>query len=430
MRTTLCALLLALPSIAIAQHRAQSNSTPAKHPRQPPGEHVENAYPLDLQKIGIRLPRTNDPELRRLFTSTGTVFYKLPQVWQHYVPASRIEEKNLTTGETAYYTRSHRYGLYHASYLPEFHANANFPWETTVGLNTSFKKTNNPYRTINFINLPRNEETGKFFPVLVVSDYPVKWIYPAGTTVGEIIYVTHRGRRYIQEVRTRQKSTDSIDWEPAMYRPIISQEEYELATGQKSHEPSKKYFHFRNPQETEVFAMEGLVERLPALSEDKVKELLSKPFKAVDIDDTWSPAADQDFHILPRDYCLDLLGGVDSHTCASCHRQTQISVRNLTPRDPDVVKNPLKVGNIRGCDAVFSWHPFKMASVKRSPEDKTETVSLREYDRQKGFVVLSERNRSYGEQYKLTEFVQAALKDYELPPKQFIHDITPGDDAP
>lgn len=418
---SLILLFILLPSLAMAQTRPRTSAPTPKDPVPPAKKPVfEPEYPLDLKRVGLTLPHTSDPELRRLLSSPKTIFYKLPAVWQHYIPASQIEHTNLTLGTKSYTTQQAIWGIYFAPFLSDFNANPLFPWETTAGLNDSQKETENIYRTVNFINLPE-DESKNIIPILILNELPIKWIYPEGTTVGEIIYVLHEEKRYIQEIRTRQKAKGSDDWEPHLYRPIRDREEFKRLAGITDYTPAKRYMFLRNPQEDEVFKMEGLVERLPPLSDDKVKFLLDRSFKEV-TNNNWSPAADQDFHIMPKNYCFSLLESVDSVTCANCHRQTQISVRDLVPREPLIINNPSKVGNIRGCDAVFTWHPFTNASVRQNDEEPApERITLRQYDIDNKVVKIW-KNETYSlPEYKLTEFVQYSLKDYELPPRQFLH---------
>lgn len=370
-------------------------------------------YPLDLNKIGVSLPATTDSELSRLFESKRTIFYKLAPVWQHYIPAGKVEHINLVTGVKSYTHTKAVWGLFYAPFLADYNANPLFPWDTTAGLNESQKKTPDIYRTFNFLNLPDS------MPILLINERPVKWVFPEFATVGEVIYVMHNGKPYIQEVRTRQKSMGSVDWTPHLYRPIADRQEYIQAAGIADYVPAKRYVFLRNPQEDEVFKMEGLVERLPPLSEDKVKILLGMSFKEV-TESEWSPSADQDFHILPRNYCFSLLKSIDPVTCSDCHRQTQTSVNNLVPLEPLIQESPEKVGNIRGCDAVFTWHPFAPHSIRNSDKEPTPKTSVRQFDRENNIVRVWD-GKELPPGYKLTEFVQDSLKGYELPPQQFLH---------
>lgn len=429
MRCFYFCLLILICSVA----HGQTTKKPAPVPTTAPAtkDDPESYYPINLVDLDLKMPDTSDSELRRLLLNPKTIYYKLPQAWQHFIPSSRIEWNNLTLGTKQYFNTDPVWGIFRSTYLPDFNANPLFPWETTVGLNSAHKDKDEHYRTINFISLPE-DTSGELIPILLLNEFPIKWIFPTGTTVGEVIYVLHNEKKYVQEVRTRKKNADSTEWEPKLYRPVASREEYISLTG-KNYTPAYKYFFFRNPQEDEVFKMEGLVERLPPLSEQKVQALLARPFKEVS-DSFWSPASDQDFHILPKNYCFSLLTSIDAQTCANCHRQTQISVRNLTPKEPLVMNNFGKVGNIRGSDAVFTWHPFAMKCVRNSADDPEQEISLRSYDLKNKTIKVLEKGEYIGtlsSNYKLTLFVQESLKPYELPPAKFLHAVpTPAASVP
>jgi hypothetical protein len=378
-------------------------------------EDSDVGYPLNLKSVGLTLPSTNDPELMRVLSDANTIFYKLSPVWQHYVPPSIVEERNLTLEITSRKTRKMIWGIYHAKYRPDTHSNFDFPWETTAGLNAVKKENNKNFDAVNFINLPK-ADNGSVLPVWVLNEYPVKWIFPEGTTVGEVIYVVFDGVKYIQEIRTRTKEKNSDFWEPNVYRPIKSREEYIELTNSVDYIPAKRYMFFRNQEETEVQKMEGLVERLPPLAPDKVKKLLSRKFQNIN-EENWSPCSDQEFHILPKLYSFSLIGGgdgINKFTCAECHRQTQISVRELVPLAPSVIEDPEGTGNIRGCDSVFTWHPFSYDCVRSSNEEQQTQPLFRRIDADNGFIHLSKTPPNKGN-YKLTLFVQKALKEYALP---------------
>lgn len=415
MKKILGLLFVCIASVVVAQPlpapRLQLKPSPVKEVVK----HHED-YPLDLEKIGITLPVVEDKELKEIFDNKNTIFYKLPQVWQHWIPSSRIERNNLTLGEKSYTNTPYVWGIYFPEFLPDFNANHLFPWETTIGLNTSHKESD-AYRTINFLSLP--EQNGKVIPVLVLNELPVKWIYPPETTLGEIIYVVHEGKRYIQEIRTRTKNFDSTVWEPAVHRPIKDRAEFMHLT-QMTYTPAHKYMFFRNPQEDEVHRMEGLVERLPPLSDAWVKYLLKQPFKKQEETTVWSPAADQEFHILPKSYCFSLLGSVDSHTCTSCHKQTQASHRHMIPKEPLIIDNPTKVGNVRGSDSGFTYHIFDLDCVRKDDKEPAKPIKFRPYDIKNGILKVAQ-NDSEESFYKLTEFVEKALKPYELPNKRYLH---------
>ena len=144
--------------------------------------------------------------------------------------------------------------------------------------------------------------------------------------------------------------------------------------------------------------------------------LFRSKFKNVS-DDNWSPSSDQDFHILPKNYCFSLIGGVDAFSCSNCHKQTQISVRNLVPKDPSVINDPDGTGNIRGCDGIFTWHPFSAKCIKSSASESVDKTCSRVYDEDHKIIVFS-KEAPVESKYKFTLFVQQALKEYELPKRQ------------
>lgn len=372
-------------------------------------------YPLDLAREGLVVPRViGDTKIDRRLSDPRTVYYKLPQVWQHWVPAAKVEHRNVTLG-TVHYTRTPPiWGIFKTSFLADFNANPDFPWETTFGLNIPHRTGKSPYETINFLSLPETDE-GRLMPVAILGDErPIKWIYPPGTMLGEVIYVSHKGKKYVQEIRTRTKNDTNTTWFPGIYRPVKDRAEFQALT-KLAYEPGRKYMAFRNPEEDEVFKIDGTVERLPDVPEPVVLSLLSRPFQDVTESD-WHPAAEQDFHILPKDYSLGLLAKPDSVACASCHRQTQISVRNLIPREPKIQANPSKVGNIRGSDGIFTWHPFSMLSVKNDDAQVPgREIYVRRFDAQNGIVQILGHSQNPPKDYKLTLYVQKSLKPYELP---------------
>lgn len=404
MMRILALLLALLPSIVMAQAKP------------------EQEYPLDLAKNGLAYPKTTDPELQRIFNSPRTVPYKLRIAWQHFIPAATIEHKNLLTGDINKTQTKLVWGLYSAGFRSDLNANLLFPWNTTFGLNEQTKTDKVLTLTYDLLNLKEPDD----HVVVLDRQWPIMWIYPGGTTVCEALYVNYEGKKWHQEIRTRQKDLDCLAWDVPIYRPIKDRAEFQYQAQLGDYTPAKKFFSLRNPQEDTVAEFRGLVERLPPLDPEKVKELLSQPFKNV-TDANWAPAADQDFHLFPRDYCFGLVGSVDKKACAECHRQTQISVGKLVPREPLIIENQDQVGSIRGCDGVFTWHPFADQSIRNSDKEPQPKLKLRRWDVEHGIVKVWDGVTDMGPKYKITKYVQDSLQPHELPPKQFLHAKESGD---
>lgn len=379
-------------------------------------------YPLNLSKENIKLPKIEDKYFESKLNDKDTIFYKLEPIWQHYIPSSTIEQKDLVTGKTSYLKKDMVWGLHRTEYLSEFNANNDFPWEGTFGLN---KGTANNIKTVNFLILPK--ENDKIKPVLLIRDKgkPYIWIFPTETIIGELILLQYKNEWLTQEVRARIKTPGDFYWEPIIFRPIKNRDHLQKIVG--DYNPASKYMFFRNTEEEEVFKVEGLVERLPNLKEDQVLKILGMEFQNVTYED-WSdvssaPCSDIDFNILPKDYNLGLIKP-DQDNCINCHKQTQISVSNLIPKEPLIINNPEKVGNIRGSDSVFTWYPFHTDAVSLNLSSKSTTMRFREYDIVNKTIMIWEADKLKNPElkdYRLTEFVQSSLRSYELPNNKVLH---------
>lgn len=377
-------------------------------------------YPIDLAKYQLTLPKTKDADLAFWFASDRTVFYKLPSAYQQYIPAAVITAKNAATGQESQTLVSRKWGIYKSTFQSDFNGNLLFPWDAPAGLNESRKVAGVTYETINFMHVPEGES------ILVINDYPMRWIFPAGQTFGEIIYTKFEGRNYILEIRARTKSADNKEWEPRIFRTIGSKAELikevrDAGLDLGDYKEAEEFAFLRNPQANQVELIQGPVKRLPPLPANIVKRLLAKEFKDVTTSG-WHPSADEGFNILPVKYRLDALGEVSANNCARCHRQTGTSVNNLIPEEPLIINNPQKVANIRGYDGIFTWYPFTQDSILENDSKQPPVVKLRQYDVDNRFVLMVDKDQLNAVSgYRLTETVQRGLKPYELPHNRFLH---------
>lgn len=380
---------------------------------QPSRDRFTDEYPLNLNKLQIRMPTTKDNRLADVLYDRRTIYYKLPQVYQHYINVEELAREG-------YNTRGLRsqYAVYETTVHQDFNANRDFPWETTIGLNHAKKAKVEIYKTINFIKVPRGET------ILIVNERPIKWIFPDKTVVGEMLILEDPQTRYPFEIRTRTKEKDT--WIPRIYRPIKNKAELESFIGE--YNPGAKYLSLRNAEEDEVFKMEGVIEYIPNLSKPTVQSLLRRDFQDV-TDEVWSdnsrtPTSKIEYNIFPINYTLGLIGDIGTTDCANCHRQTQISVRNLIPKEPLILQNLHMVGFIRGCDGIFSWYPFEKSSISTSVNDVGRQLRYRDYDIRNNII------EPYDPQYKypnhiFTTYVKDSLADNEIPntPKLFMENI-------
>lgn len=348
-----------------------------------------NYYPLDLKQYSqYPIPTTTDSQLNSILKSKNTVFYKLHPAYQQYVPQHNV------------------YNVYYQEVLEDYNSNLDFPWETTFGLNHAKKEKLNNYFAINFIFTKK--------PIIFVRGKPSGWVFPKNNiVVGEILYLKDGEKWLPFEIRCRVKRNE--DWQVLRFAPIKNRQHLIQFIG--DYKPSKKYLFLRNNVESEVFKIEGMIERVPPIDKETVRKLLDRPFSNV-TEEPWSdysyvPTADDTFNIYPRNYSLGLLHSVDRVSCAHCHRQTGISVNNLVPEEPIIRDNQPKVGNIRGSDGIFTWHPFDESCIQNKTGETQPDIVLRKYDLDHHIVEEYQPGKQYEDDYKLTGYVDGSLKVYE-----------------
>ena len=354
----------------------------------------QKGYPLTVENSSLKLPTSSVRPLQEILEDERTVFYKLPQVWQQWIPG----QPSLVLP---------------VEVMSEHNANLEFPWETTVGFNIEHQKGSSEEinGAINFHRTP-----SKYKPIVVVTGEKDVWIYPLGMVVGELLWVRDGNIRRTIEVRTRTKinhPTEGITWDVRRYAPIRDVEclrSYLIL----QYRYTRKNYSLKNPEPDDlVFEMKGNLEVMQNLHPDNVRYLLDQKF----VDCTgfpWSdgcsiPASNQDFHIFPRNYVLGLLESVDNITCSGCHKKTQISVKRLIPNFLEEKKPLLKnLGAIRGSDGIFTWHPYEVSNPK-----KLKRRNWRRYDLENNIV--QEYNQAIHKDYKITKYVQESLAEWELP---------------
>lgn len=342
-------------------------------------------------------------ELQEFFIDKNTVWYKLQRVYQHNGQLLSIEER------------------------PEFNANKDFPWISTAGLDEKA----GPYVVVNAMRLPR----GKAIAVLH-KEFPVKWIFPPGTQVVEIILISDPTlhKQYVFEVRMREKSVDNDLWNVKVFRRFRNEAHLKAVInrldrsilGTWDQNTTNKFFFFRNTEDTEVMSLSGKVCKIPNMSDNVVRQLFK--YSLIDVSseewndesDAQSATSDKAFNIFPKNYSFGVVP-VDAESCARCHNQTGISVDKLIPNEPIIKLNPHLVGRIRGYDGIFSWYPFTQTSVSKH-DGEHKALLYRKIDIDSNIVEIYDP--VLHQDYKLTSYVENALDKNIVPfAKEVLHGL-------
>jgi hypothetical protein len=255
-----------------------------------------------------------------------------------------------------------------------------FPLGHTAGTDNS---TN--IEVLNFMSLPVRD--GKRLPVVykTINDKSAKgglglakwtWIYPVGTTFGEMIFIKHNsGRLYPTELRTRTRYLNG--WAMNSYRPFptaislvnaikAKKPNYQADTKLKSmigHLESNGNMTSKSvnsPAFKNIFTSTAGLDVLPDFGdEDLVKELLTSakfvsaygtPWKTNESLKAFAASTQEKFSIVPINYEANLIE-VSDESCTRCHQEAGRAISDFAP-------GAILYGDVWGEDQIFSFHPY------------------------------------------------------------------------
>ncbi|MBM4072551.1 MAG: hypothetical protein FJ271_27015 [Planctomycetes bacterium] len=258
---------------------------------------------------------------------------------------------------------------------PIGNANREFPWGSPAGLHRSSN-----HKAFRFAYFPKGSSI-YYWRQRLARDTGASfvWQYPAGTTFGEVLFVTDPdGSDHTFELRTRTRSEKG--WTMNAFRPFTTQAELAARVKQLVPDWQKKpelvkivkgesdveeaAWRVVNPHDLVTFDATALETSMPAIDHKLVRKLLDTPFKSAlgqhwktgkDGTDCFAPTTNADFHIVPKGY----QGGyveVSSKSCMRCHDSTLKHARDFQGlRD--------WYGRVRGSDKIFSFHIFEPGSI-------------------------------------------------------------------
>lgn len=261
-------------------------------------------------------------------------------------------------------------------------ANVQFPWLHAGGLDHSVTAD-----TATGLLLPPTWN-GKRWPVVVwqgaLPGHPgmgretaLRWMFPKGATLFEVIMHPVGGTQKVCEVRARLREIDS--WDVGLFRPYptsadLAAELERIDAGRFS----RQIHQLRGPPTIQLVSVVDRANRsrpafpaakavatfVPELPADVVAKLLSRPFRdslgaewarSTSGEICYAPTAATEEQIVPRHYMASILG-TDSDSCQQCHRTVAQHARTF-----DSARG--WYGHVRGDDDVFSFHPVEPDSI-------------------------------------------------------------------
>lgn len=196
----------------------------------------------------------------------------------------------------------------------------------------------------------------------------IEWVYPHGTVFLELLARQLPNGSVVPfelRARVRERGEWSVDvFRPYPTRKSLNKALSRLGESQLSNNPQVREVrlhdgYHRDLQEIDVI---GNVEQLPRYPADKVERLLSgKTFHSV-LGQSWSSQADVPAGGINPDQYRAVMD-VDRESCMVCHRSTNKHASLFdTHRD--------WYGNVRGSDAIISFHIFDPSCVSMNGTSK------------------------------------------------------------
>lgn len=361
-------------------------------------------------------PLVDDANLQRILNDPATVLYteaeipKVVSMWQGVNGISRrivAAENNADPGSLQ------------------------FPWMRPAGTDDV-----KGLDTVRFLHLPivngERLPIAYFRSVIPPDSSPAaQWIYPAGTTIGEVLAMPGPdGYSYPFELRIRYKMVNY--WEVDVFRPFATPAE--LAAAIKERRPNwmtttalrtaigalegpanlGKAKIFDNQPARAIIRQEAGWDIVPDLQDPKlVGELLrgtvwtsvyGTVWKSDGKLEAYAPGSQAAFNIVPAGYSGTTLK-VDAFSCARCHENTLHHVNEFAQHQTRYADGTQRFwyGRIRGSDGIFSFHPFDPARIPGGGQ--TVPPTLRQSLVQAGVVALYDPRRHPESLYTLvTEY--------------------------
>lgn len=270
-----------------------------------------------------------------------------------------------------------------------------FPFGHTAGTDRVPNKT-----VINFMSLP--EQNGSYLPIVywTIDDnralgglglHKWTWLFPVGTTMGEIIFLEDAGELFPVEVRTRRRYLTG--WSVNAYRPFATAQDLADAIRAKkpdfANSPNLAAFvaHLEDnttivpksldsPDFNQVFQTSGYEDVLPPIGDNQlVRELLTTSTFVSSYGQAWKKNGTQEafyastsesFSIVPSQNDIGVLE-VREEFCVQCHQEAGRAIHEFEP-------DAILYGDIWGEDRIFSFHPWDQDQY---PEFNTDNREVR-----------------------------------------------------
>lgn len=335
------------------------------------------------------LPKVANKHIQKILDDPNTIYYtdteipKAHQDWEGALQGIHSPFYNISAVPTE----------------PFGNTNREFPWGAPFGTHQSPSS-----KSFRFLHLP-TQENGKRWPVTwwymkplrdprvaTQSNYSYSWIFPKGTTIGEVLYLNDsEGYSYVYELRVRKRGLKK--WTVNVFRPFPTAKD--LSAAIKGFWPqyandkglAKLVAHLEAPLAKDVHTLRSKhpdklsfkqyrkIDTLPPITEEQVTKLLGETTFTSALGVDWkpgkyaphAPTTNAKFHVVPKGYTGGFVA-INSKSCMQCHETC-----NHHARDFDFNRD--WYGRVRGSDGIFSFHPFSKSSISHSGTPRQVAIS-------------------------------------------------------
>jgi len=341
---------------------------------------IKSLIPEDrLLKIKNALPLVQFEEVTSIFKSSETLWYDhevLSPSYQDSVGVNTNADWPRLVAKTAE-TNPAIQGLFDAQ-----NKRWQFPFSATAGTDRSEN-----VKVTNFLHLPHVNGKPLSIPIWTVNKNANRpswnWVYPIGTTFGEVIFINNNGELLATEVRTRKRYKDG--WATNTFRPFPTAKSLSAAIKANrsdwSSQPNlvRMLNHLDNTSSlkseivtgkaelAKAFRQEAGVDQLPAFEDPTlIRELLTKTSFVTTYGKVWkegngvksfAPTTKERISIVPSNYQAHFLE-VSDDSCVRCHK-------DAGKRVSDYYSGLYLYGEVWGKDGIFSFHPFDESEYRK-----------------------------------------------------------------
>ncbi len=341
---------------------------------------IKSLIPAErLAKIKAALPQVQ-------YNAVGAIFKSAETLWYDHDVMTPTYQDSVGVNSNADWPRPVAKGPDTNPAIAGLFDAKNKRWQFPFSVTAGTDKSEN-VKVVNFLHLPHVNGKPLSVPIWTVNKNANRpnwnWVYPIGTTFGEVIFIENSGELLATEVRIRKRYKSG--WATNSFRPFPTARHLSDAIKDKRNnwrndtKLTRMVDHLEDngslKSETITgkaalaasFRQESGVDQLPNFEDPAlVKELLTKTVFVSAYGKVWkdsgsvksfAPTTSESISIVPSNFQGHFLE-ISDDSCTRCHKDSGKKVS-------DYYDGLYLYGEVWGKDGIFSFHPFDESEFKK-----------------------------------------------------------------